>query len=158
MTARVLREHHHVTVLERFLGNHEIGAGIAFGPTATKIAEQFGFDRKRVGSVPLAETQTFDKDGHHTHTFDMRKFEKHTGSELLLHHRIDLWQELHRLATDRSKDLGIGGKPATIIWDADAVDVDCENGDVTLADGRKLASDLVIGERQFRFTLYLRKC
>ena len=91
------------------------------------------------------------------HTFDMRQFAKHTCSEFLLHHRINLWQELHTLASAPSEKLNIGGKSATIFWDADAVDLDCETGDVIFADGRRVASDLIIGESQFPLSLHSRQ-
>jgi hypothetical protein len=62
--------------------------------------------------------------------YDMRQFANPTSSEFLLHHRINLWQDFHILATAPAEDLGIGGKPATAIWDGDAVDVDCESVEV----------------------------
>jgi salicylate hydroxylase len=74
MTAQVLREHHNVTILERFQGGHGIEAAISFGSPAAKLAKQIGSDRKRIGSVPWAETQTFDNEGNHMHTYYMRKF------------------------------------------------------------------------------------
>lgn len=146
MAARVLREHHNVTIIERFRGNSEIGAAISFGPTATKIVEQFGLDRKRIGSVHWAETATYDKNGNLEKVFPMSQFADHTGSDFLINHRINLWNELYRLATTPSAELEIRGEPANVRWDVDAIDVDCQTGDVTLATGERIASDLVIGQ------------
>lgn len=146
MAARVLRESHKVTLLERFSGNNQVGAAISFGPSATKIVEQFGLDRKRIGSVVWDETRTFDKDGNSLQSFGMRQFAEHMNSDFLINHRINLWEELLMLATAPSADLGVDGQPAEVMWDVVAIDVDCESGDVTLADGRKIPSDLVIGE------------
>jgi salicylate hydroxylase len=146
MAARVLRENHNVTILERFNGNSEIGAAISFGPTATKIVEQFGLDRKDIGSFQWAETRMYDKEGNLTKSFPMSQFASHTGSDFLINHRVNLWNGLYRLATAPSAELGIGGQPAVVRWDADAIDVDCESGNVTIARGERIASDLVIGK------------
>lgn len=150
MAARVLREFHKVTLLERFSGNNQVGAAISFGPSATKIVEQYGLDRKRIGSVVWSETRTFDKEGNSLENFGMRQFAEHMHSDFLINHRVNLWQELLMMATAPSEDLKIGGgQPAQVMWNVDAVDVDCESGDVTLADGRTISSDLVIGESFF---------
>ena len=154
MAARVLRKHHNVTVLERFHGNSEIGAAISFGPTATKIVEQFGLDRKDIGSVHWVETRMYDKEGSLTKSFPMSQFALHTGSDVMINHQINLWNRLYRLATAPSDELGIGGQPAVVRWEADAIDVDCESGDVTTAEGQRIASDLIIGELQSSFDLY----
>lgn len=145
MAARVLREKHEVTMLERFGGGHELGAAIVLGPTATKILQKYGFDQKRCGCVLNDGAKTYDQTGKLVAEFDMTPFVRMVGSYPTFQHRADLWDELMRLATAPSEELGIGGKPATVRWDADVVSVDVESGEVTLADGSKITSDLVIG-------------
>lgn len=146
MAARVLRERHNVIILERSHGNSEIGAAISFGPTATKIVEEFGLDRNGIGSVHWAETRMYDKEGNLTKSFPMSQFASHTGSDFMINHRVDLWNGLYRLATAPSDELGVAGQPAVVRWDADAIDVDCDCGDVTIASGERITSDLVIGQ------------
>ena len=75
----------------------------------------------------------------------MRQFAKNTNADFLMCHRVDLWNELLRLATAPSEELGIIGEPAKVIWGDDFVDVDVESGDVTLADGQRFGSDVVVG-------------
>jgi salicylate hydroxylase len=47
LAARILREHHTVTLLEKFTGGHEIGAAINLGPNGVQIIEELGFDAAR---------------------------------------------------------------------------------------------------------------
>lgn len=143
--ARVLRPHHSVTVVEKFQGGHEVGAALNLGPTATKIAEDLGFDRQRCKSVKATGSRSFNKNGKQIHYQDMAKFAENTQADWLFQHRADLWEEWLRLATTPSHELGIAGQPARMIWGVDVADVDVETGEVKLADGRTLSSDLVIG-------------
>lgn len=143
--ARVLREHHHVTVLEKFPGGHEVGAALNMGPTAVKIAEQLGFDRVKCRSVAASCCNTFNKDGQQIHHMDMAPFQKFSRADWLFQHRADLWNEWLRLATIPSEELGISGRPAEVQWGADVLNVDVETGSVQLADGRTIMSDLVVG-------------
>lgn len=146
MAARVLREKHDVTILERFGGGHELGAAIVLGPTATKILDQYGFDRKRSGCVVNDGAKTYDQTGKLVAEFDMKPFIRVAGSDPTFQHRADLWDELMRLATTSSEELGIEGNPAKVQWGADVVSVNVETGEVSLADGSKIDSDLVIGK------------
>lgn len=147
MAARVLREKHDVLMLERFGGGHELGAAIVLGPTATRILGQYGFDRKRCGCVTNGAAKTYDQTGTLVADFDIGPFARAVGTDPTFQHRADLWEELMRLATAPSEELGIGGSPAKVQWGVDVVSVDVELGEVTLADGTKIASDLVIGTR-----------
>lgn len=143
--ARVLRENHKVTILERNCRNSEIGAALSLGPTATKLVEELGFDRERAKALTWVSTRTLTKDGNVVSEQDMRKFAKHTDADFLMIHRVDLWNELFRLATASSPELGIGGEPAEIVWGANVVDVDVDSGSVVLEDGPTFNSDLVVG-------------
>lgn len=146
MSARVLREHHTVTIIERVSGKSEVGAAICLGCTATTIVEKYGFDRKRVGSIVWDQTRTFDKRGKEMSGASMQEFNKYTKADFLLSHRNDLWAEFLRLATAPSAELGIEGQPAKVEFGVDVVGVDTESGEVTLGDGRKIESDLVVGD------------
>lgn len=144
--ARVLREKHNVTVLERSAGGNEVGAALTPGPNATRILDQYGWDPKRCGALVLGAARTFDHKGSLLQESSLTGIKQTFGSNWHVVHRIDLWNELLRLATAPSEELGIGGKPANIKWRAQVLDVNPGSGDVGLSDGTIVPSDLVIGE------------
>ncbi|SGY47476.1 BQ5605_C001g00535 [Microbotryum silenes-dioicae] len=138
--ARALREQHNVTVLEQSRMKSEIGAAIHLGPNASKIALQWGLDLAALNSP---EVQSYVEKSAKGDTLiavpsDPRKG---FGAPWLLNHRVDLHNELRRMAT--TPDLP--GKPAVIQTAAKAVSFDCEAGEVTLADGQVLKADIIIG-------------
>jgi len=147
LSARVLREDHNVTVLERWSGGNELGAAINMGPNGTKIAKALGFKPENAGSLSASEGIHYNEKGEMTFASKFGDLTSKFGGEWYFQHRADLWDEFRRLATAPSEDLGIGGKPATIVWGCDVVDVDVESGLVTLEDGRKFESDLVVGKK-----------
>src|SRR4051794_27369162 len=61
LAARVLREKHNVTIVERYTGNHEFSAAITLGPTAINIIESLGFDRKRGGTMAAEKVLVWNK-------------------------------------------------------------------------------------------------
>ncbi|KAJ5819414.1 hypothetical protein N7474_005005 [Penicillium riverlandense] len=145
LAGRVLRDQHDVTILERFNGGHELGAAINLGPSALKIAKKYGLDTKRAGSIVADTARTFLKNGKQVRENDMGKFSKLAGEDWVFQHRADLWEEFLRLATGPGDEVGSPGKPCTVLWGSDVVNVDVDTGDVSLADGTTLSSDLVIG-------------
>jgi salicylate hydroxylase len=145
LSARVLREDHNVTVLEKWSGGSELGAAINMGPNGTKIAKALGFKPENAGSLSATGGIHYNEKGDVTFVSQFGDLASKFGGEWYFQHRADLWDEFRRLATAPSEDLGIGGRPATILWGSDVVDVDVESGLVTIADGRQFESDLVVG-------------
>jgi salicylate hydroxylase len=142
---RVLREKHNVTFLERFSGGHELGAAINLGPSAVRIMKRLGFDPEKACSQSAGLGRTFIQTGKQIGSMDMLPFCKMAEADWYFQHRGDLWNEFCRLATAPSAELGIAGQPAKILWGVDVVHVDVNSGDVKLADGNVIPSDLVIG-------------
>ncbi|PSN64651.1 FAD binding domain protein [Corynespora cassiicola Philippines] len=151
--ARVLREKHDVTILERSGGGSEVGAAVTPGPNAAKILRQYGWDPKRCGALNLGTVHTLDHKGNVVKEQDVSNIRQIFGGDWHVVHRIDLWNELLRLATAPSNDLGVSGQPANVIWNSDVADVDVEAGDVLLKDGSVFHSDLVIGADGIKSTL-----
>ncbi|KAI0168869.1 FAD binding domain protein [Hypoxylon sp. FL1284] len=142
--ARILREKHDVTVYERGEPSTATGGqGIANFPNATKIMRQMSFDPKRAGSVVVQGFRTLDKHGKVIYDVDF-PFEHKYGAPAFTHMRVDFRAELLRLATAPSKELGIGGEPAKMIFNNGAKDVDAEAGQITLDDGTKVKGDVII--------------
>lgn len=153
LSARVLREDHNVTVLEKWSGGNELGAAINMGPNGTKIAKALGFKPENAGSLSASGGIHYNEKGDVAFTSEFGDLASKFGGEWYFQHRADLWDEFHRLATAPSNDLGVSGQPATVLWGCEVVDVDVESGLVSLADGRKFESDLVIGNTIFTGTM-----
>ncbi|KAJ0419705.1 hypothetical protein BJY00DRAFT_324237 [Aspergillus carlsbadensis] len=144
LAARVLREHHKVTVYERGSRAFEVGAAINVGPNGVKILDQLGFDRTLVGSLSAEAMKIYSKDGV---LIDDRLISpaKDYGADWLFQHRADLRDEFLRLATAESASLGIPGAPATVRWSSEVVSVDVEEGILLLASGEEIKADVLIG-------------
>lgn len=143
--ARILREHHHVTVYER--GDQTAatgGQGISISPNAVKILERIGYDREKAGAVPIYGYRSYDKEGNvkKDHEVDLKT---RYGADQLTQKRSDFRDELMRLATAPSAELKIQGDPAHIVYDTKVVDLDAEEGRIALGDGTTAEADVVIG-------------
>ena len=144
--ARILREHHDVTVYER--GDTAIatgGQGILIAPNGVKILEPLGYDRDRAGAVPIYGFRIYDKGGEVTQDIKL-DLKPRFGADSLAQKRSDFRDELLRLATAPSVDLAIKGNPANVVFNATVVELDPEEGVITLSDGSTVAADVVIGK------------
>ncbi|KAK8037754.1 FAD binding domain protein [Apiospora marii] len=109
--ARVLREHHAVTVYER--GGAAVatgGQGVFIGSNGMKILNPLGYEGEgaRVGGVPCHWYRIFD--GQNNMVEEVRMdLKKRFGADTLTQKRSDFRDELVRLATAASGELGIGG-------------------------------------------------
>lgn len=144
LAARVLREKHDVTIYERSSAPTEAGAAINVGPNGVKILESLGFDRERVGSLPVEETKSYNIQGRLL-IHQRRNFVKEYGADWLFQHRADLRKELLRLATDDLKSIGIESRSVDIRWGTEISDVDVEEGVLSLSNGEKINADLIVG-------------
>ena len=151
--ARVLRVHHNVTVVERSPQERTWGNGISIRPNASRILEELGFSKERAGTVVLEKFRSMDIHGRLRGEYNMIPYENATDGPFYAQQWADLWKELRRLAFAPSEELGIQGKPATLLSGVKVVAADVEKGEVTLADGRKLVGDLIVGTFQDGKTL-----
>ncbi|KAI1410660.1 FAD binding domain protein [Hypoxylon sp. FL1857] len=142
--ARILREKHQVTVYERGVPSVATGGqGICNFPNAIKIMRQMGFSPQNAGSVSIQGFRTVDKLGNLIYDTVFR-FEEKYGAPALSHMRVDFRAELLRLATAPSKELGISGEPAKVVFNNGAKDINPDAGEITLEDGTKAKADVVI--------------
>lgn len=145
LAARVLREQHHVTIYERDSCLLEVGAAINVGPNGVQILESLGFDRDRVGSIPVGRTMTWNNEGALKLEAKLNCVEEY-GAEWLFNHRADLREEFFRLATASSAELKVDGSPATVRYGTKVLDVDVHEGILSLDNGETVQADLIIGE------------
>ncbi|KAK2133914.1 hypothetical protein NOF04DRAFT_1173071 [Fusarium oxysporum II5] len=115
LAARVLREKHNVKVYERSSSPIEVGAAI----------------------------NVFTKEGHLQLNENNNYVDKY-GADWLFQHRADLRGEFLRLATEDTGVSGIPGRPAEVLWNQKVIDIDPEEGQITLASGEQVKADLVI--------------
>lgn len=143
--ARILRVHHEVTVYERSGPDTATGGqGICLFPNGIKILQAMGFDRDRAGAVSCHGYRTFDKDGNLVKDFPV-DFKGKYGADTMAMKRSDFRDELLRLATAPSEDLGIQGSPAKMVCDTSVVDVDPDEGLVFFKNGSSVQADVVVG-------------
>ncbi|KAI9933779.1 hypothetical protein ASPWEDRAFT_24088 [Aspergillus wentii DTO 134E9] len=143
-SARILREHHDVTVYERGGADTATGGqGISLFSNGIKILETMGFDRHRAGAVPCYGYRGFDKAGNQLQDFPI-DFKGKYGADTLTMKRSDFRDELLLLATAPSAELGIQGSPAQMIFNTNVIDIDPEKGSIALEDGSVVGADLVI--------------
>lgn len=144
--ARILREHHDVTVYER--GGPDAatgGQGIMLAPNGVKILNSMGYDPHRAGAVPILGFRMYDQKGNMLQDQDMDLKPKY-GADCLGQKRSDFRDELMRLATAPSAELGIGGEPTKMVFNNAVVELDPDQGVVTLEDGSTATADVVISE------------
>jgi salicylate hydroxylase len=145
LAARVLREKHNVKVYERSSSPIEVGAAINVGPNGVRILDTLDFDRSRAGSLPVAATKIFTKEGH-LKLDERNNYVDKYGADWLFQHRADLRGEFLRLATEDTGISGIPGRPAEVLWGQKVINISPEEGRITLASGEQVKADLVIGK------------
>jgi salicylate hydroxylase len=136
------RAGHTVTIFERSQFRNEAGAAVSIPPNGARLLEAWGFDAKKAGGIENIQVRrpkgdTLENMGP-TLRFD--HVEKTYGTKWNFYHRVDMHQELKERALDPE---GLG-KPAVIKLGCQVVDVDCEEGVITIKDGSKHQFDLVI--------------
>lgn len=145
LAGRVLRDHHNVTIFERWPGGSEVGAAINLSPAAIRIVKEYGFAMAKAGSIIADTVRTFKAQGDVIQETDMSVLAAVAGEHWCFQHRADLWEEFLRLATAPGDYVGSPGRPCNVRFGCEVVNVDVESGLVELADGSSVLSDLVIG-------------
>ncbi|KAJ0354952.1 hypothetical protein COL154_011569 [Colletotrichum chrysophilum] len=151
------RAGHCVTIYEKSALNNEIGAAINVQTNASRPLVALGMDPVRARFVPARGSkrlkgETLDL----VHSLELGVIANEYGSPWYFAHRVDLHQELKRMATAAD-----GGPPLTIklrsevtsyvsdaIWPEYATSIltsqDPENAAIGLSDGTTITSDLVV--------------
>ncbi|KAL0940404.1 salicylate hydroxylase [Colletotrichum truncatum] len=157
------RAGHEVHVYERSALNNEIGAAIHVCPNAARALLAWGLDPVKAKFVLAkcsfrAKGDTLEK--FHVGTEDY--IEERYGAPWYFAHRVDLHEELKRLATE-PEEQGTGyaangsatngsnghtktglGRPATVHLQSEVTNYDPEAASLTLASGETIIGDVVI--------------
>ena len=131
------RAGHHVTLYERSQFKHEIGAGITMTPNANLALDHWGLDAAKARETEKQQTRrcTWDTmECAYQDSFDgVRKTFGHAFNAF---HRVDLHNGLRDLAQAQAS--------VDIILGSDVEAVDCEKGNLIMADGAKIRKDLLV--------------
>ncbi|KAL1894036.1 hypothetical protein Sste5346_006178 [Sporothrix stenoceras] len=140
------RAGHVVRVYERSSHNNEVGAAIHVPPNAARALLAWGLD-------PVHAKFVTTKSSYRANEKTLVRF--HTGKEVeeqipircgapwFLTHRVDLHEELKRLATE-PEGPGAPGTPATVSLKAKIVHYNTEKPSITLDNGDIIKPDVVI--------------
>ncbi|KEF62418.1 uncharacterized protein A1O9_00390 [Exophiala aquamarina CBS 119918] len=132
---------HNVELYERSKFANEIGAAINMCPNAARILSyyEFNFDRAMpttVEELNLADGRTFEL----LHRSDTPDMGARFGAPWLLFHRVDLHNELKRMAIEPRPGRDAAAKVHLL---TEVVDLDLD-GNLTLANGSQLRKDLIV--------------
>lgn len=151
------RAGHRVTIYEKSALNNEIGAAINVQTNASRPLVALGMDPVRARFVPARGSKRLRGDTLDlVHSLELGVIADKYGSPWYFAHRVDLHQELKRMAAAAD-----GGPPLTIklrsevtsyvsdaIWPEYATSIltsqDPENAAIALSDGTTITSDLVV--------------
>ncbi|KAH8891202.1 salicylate hydroxylase [Thozetella sp. PMI_491] len=131
------RAGHIVHIYERSAFLNEIGAALNVGPNASRPLMAFGLDPVRARFVPSSTIWVGEGDTLSTrYSVDPNTY----GAPWYFAHRVDLHEELKRLATG---DEG-AGVPAVVHLRRTVQAFDPETPSITLADGEVISADMII--------------
>ncbi|KAJ7923373.1 FAD/NAD(P)-binding domain-containing protein [Mycena leptocephala] len=138
--AAALRQHgHQIKIFEASSSNKEIGAAIGIQANAVRVLEYLGYRKENFKGVNQDGVEAFSittsRSSHLSFLLD------HTFRGGCFCHRVDVHEELKRLATDPD---GVGD-PAKLILGSQVVKCDPIEGTITLKDGEIIHADLIIG-------------
>ncbi|KAL0933737.1 salicylate hydroxylase [Colletotrichum truncatum] len=134
------RAGHQVTIYEKSALNNEIGAAINVQTNASRPLIALGMDPARAKFVRARGSKRVRGDTLDLiHSLDLGSVADRYGSPWYFAHRVDLHQELKRMATAAE-----GGPPLTVKLRSEVTSYDPENASVTLADGTIVSADLVV--------------
>ena len=134
---------HTVTVLEKSRFATEVGAAIVLGSNGTRVLSKLRFCFENAHDHPVSTWDTFDGlTLEKTAGLDLEDAERRFGAPVITVHRIDLHNELLRLATSDDPDWG---PKIDLQLGSNVTGGNAEEGTVVLADGRIKNADLIIG-------------
>ena len=112
---------------------------MALSPNGTRVLSALGFSWESARPCEMTEWEVMDGiTMHQMSLLDFRDCRARYGERLATIHRVDLHNELLRLALDGEDN------PASLIL-ATAVEAVDDKGNVNLSNGTKLHADLIIG-------------
>ncbi|KAF4980023.1 hypothetical protein FZEAL_3885 [Fusarium zealandicum] len=132
---------HEVILFERSQLAKETGAAIHLAPNCHGILRRLGVFPETFGANPVKGVTEYDATGNLKFDIDLTKALSIWQHPWMLSHRVQLHEELKRLATSTDG----AGKPAVLKTSSPIVNVDPDTAEVKLEDGSAFSGDLVLG-------------
>ena len=133
---------HSVTVLEKSQFSAEVGAALMLSPNGTRVLSKIGFSFERARGCHVTAWDTIDGVTLESlASLNLEDAESRYGAPLRTVHRVDLHNELLRLATI---DDNAEGPNVKLLLNSKVVGADAEEGTVKLADGSIKKADLIV--------------
>ncbi|KXH63220.1 FAD dependent oxidoreductase [Colletotrichum salicis] len=134
------RAGHSVTIYEKSSLNNEIGAAINVQTNASRPLVALGMDPVRARFVMATDSRLMRGDTLEvTHELNLGAIANSYGSPWYFAHRVDLHEELKRMATAAD-----GGPPVTFKLRSEVTSYNPEAASFTLRDGTVVSADLVV--------------
>lgn len=132
---------HDVEVFEKSGFTGEVGAALSLTPNGSRVLSSLGFSFERARACKILQWDTLlGSSMERVAKIDLSTAEKKFGASCWAVHRVDLHNELLRLAT--SEDTA-NTKPITLRLGAQVVDASTD-GSITLKDGSRHTADLIV--------------
>lgn len=133
---------HEVTVFEKSHFAAEVGAALLLSSNGTRVLDRLGFSFERARGRRIVAWDTLDGTTlENIVSLNLEDAEARYGAPLMSVHRVDLHNELMRLAT---ADGGDGGPQVKLWLESRVVGASAEDGTVVLRDGRVERADLIV--------------
>ena len=133
---------HSITILEKSQFATEIGAALLLSPNGARVLSRLGFSFDRARGCPVTSWDRFDGTTLEAQaSLNLQDAEKQYGAPIMTVHRVDLHNELLRLAT--AEDCSEAPK-VKLLLSSKVVGANADDGTLKLADGRMMKADLII--------------
>lgn len=129
-------------IYERSLFRNENGAAVSIPPNGGRILKRWGFDSVATQGIQMEQVRRPKGDTLEpmAPTIDFRNIPERYGNEWFLYHRVDMHKQLRVMAEDPT----LPNTPSKIQLGCQVVDIDPQEGIITLKDGTKVQKDLVV--------------
>ncbi|KAL3462042.1 hypothetical protein BJX64DRAFT_277459 [Aspergillus heterothallicus] len=135
------KQGHEIQIFEQSQLATETGAAIHLAPNANGLLRRLGIFAEEFGANPMERLVEYNAKGELEREMDLAESNKRWQHPWLLAHRIDLHNNLKRIATSP-----MDGYEAIPLRTASRVAwVDAESATITLEDGTRVQGDVVLG-------------
>lgn len=136
------RAGHDVEIFERSQFKNEVGAAIMLTPNGSRILTRWGIDLDKCGATDnnqfrSAQADTLDI----VYTDVFPNMQERYGDRYCAFHRVDMHSAMRELVEKEMKDWAA---PAKIRLASEVVEIDYEEGKLTLIDGSTVQKDFVV--------------
>lgn len=130
------RSGHIITVYEKSRFLSEAGAALTVPPNAIRELLRWGFNLERAQATPKLQVRVVDGTTLSPRFEEsFRDCQEVFGAEWFSFHRVDVHEELRRLAEE---------KGVKVVLRTEVVRLDCEEGTITTRDGISIKKDLIV--------------